>query len=402
MTEEERYKARGVSAQKEDVHAAVDKADPGLFPGAFCKIVPDALSGDDAYCLAMHADGAGTKSVAAYLYYKETGDLSVFEGIAQDALVMNTDDLLCVGAMGPFVYSNTIGRNARHVPGEVLKAILRGFEKVEALFAQWDMRLELTGGETADVGDVVNTLLLDATMTVRLPRNRVIDNRGVRAGDIIIGLASFGQATYEDAYNSGMGSNGLTSARHDLLGGDYATRYPESYDPGQPEHLRYCGPFTLGDPLPDTPLSIGQAILSPTRTYAPIIKALLENNREQVHALVHCTGGAQTKCLRAGSGIHYVKDNLFQPPPFFRTIREVTQTPWREMYQVFNMGHRMEVIGAATLLPVVQELGRKYGIEARQVGHCEAAGEDVSDKTSGGPTNRLTLKTPDGEEHYRL
>lgn len=390
----ERYKARGVSAQKEEVHAAVAGADAGLFPGAFCKLVPDVLGGDPAWCLAMHADGAGTKSVLAYLYYRETGDTRVFEGLAQDALVMNTDDLLCVGALGPYLYSNTIGRNARRVPGEVLQALLRGFERVADLFAGWDMPLVSTGGETADVGDVVNTLLLDVTMVTRLPREAVVANDRVQPGDVIIGLASDGQAAWETAPNSGIGSNGLTSARHDLLHQRYAAMYPESFDPDTPPDLRFSGPFGLQDAVPGSPLTVGQALLSPTRTYAPLVKALLEGHRAQVHALVHCTGGGQTKALRVGAGIHYVKDHLFEPPPLFRLIRRVTGTPWRELYQVLNMGHRLEVIGEPVLLPVLEALGREYGIAVRQVGHCEAA--------PAGERNRVTLHTPGGEEVYTL
>lgn len=398
MSPTDRYRARGVSAQKEDVHAAVAQAAPGLFPGAFCKLVPDVLSGDPAYALAMHADGAGTKSVVAYLYYRETGDSRVFEGIVQDAVVMNVDDLLCVGALGPYVYSNTIGRNARRIPGEVLQAMLHGFGRLEAQFGEWGMPLHATGGETADVGDVVNTLLLDVTMTTRVRRDAVIANRDVRPGDIIVGLASDGQAAYEAAYNSGIGSNGLTSARHDLLHPEYAARYAESFDPDLPPDLRYCGPFRLQDPLEGTPLSVGQALLSPTRTYAPVVRDLLATHRGQVHALVHCTGGGQTKCLRAGSGIRYVKDSLFPPPPLFRLIRRVTGTAWRELYQVFNMGHRLEVIGDPELLPALQGLGRTYGIAVRQVGHCEALPADEAD----GAANTLDLHTPGGVEHYRL
>ena len=396
----ERYRARGVSAQKEEVHAAVGRVDPGLFPGAFCKIVPDVLSGDPAWCLAMHADGAGTKSVVAYLAYRETGDVSVFEGIAQDALVMNIDDLLCVGALGPYLYSNTIGRHARRLPGEGLQAVLRGFERLEAQYADWGLPLVATGGETADVGDVVQTLLLDVTVVTRLRRDAVVANDGVRPGDVIVGLASDGQTAYEPAYNSGIGSNGLTSARHDLLSGVYAAKYAESYDPMTPDSLRYSGPFRLEQALEGTPLTVGQALLSPTRSYAPVIKALLEGHRGLVGALVHCTGGGQTKCLRTGRGIHYVKDALFEPPPLFRLIRRVSGTDWRELYQVFNMGHRMEVIGRPALLPALEAIGRQYGLAVRKVGHCEAAPEPVPADAPPGAANRLTLHTPGGVETY--
>ena len=400
----ERYRRRGVSAQKEEVHAAVGAADPGLFPGAFCKLVPDVLGCDPAWCLAMHADGAGTKSVVAYLAWRETGDARVFEGIAQDALVMNVDDLLCVGALGPYLYSNTIGRHARRLPGAVLQAILRGFARLEAQYADWGMPLLATGGETADVGDVVATLLLDVTVVTRLRRDAVIANSGVRPGDVIIALASDGQATYEARPNSGIGSNGLTSARHDLLSRFYAERYPETADPETPAELVYSGPYRLEAALPGTALSVGEALLSPTRSHAPLIKALLEGHRELVGALVHCTGGGQTKCLRSGRGIRYVKDALFAPPPLFQAIRECSGASWRELYQVFNMGHRLEVIGRPALLPVLEQIGRAYGVAVRQVGHCEAAPGRVASAAPQGAAaqsgNRLELHTPGGMEVY--
>ena len=389
----QRYRERGVSAQKEDVHAAVEQADPGLFPGAFCKIVPDHLGGDGDHCVAMHADGAGTKSALAYLWYRETGDPAVFRGIAQDALVMNVDDLLCVGALGPFLVSNTIGRNARLVPGEVISEIVAGFAQQAALFARWGVELVLTGGETADVGDLVRTVILDSTVAVRMRRGAVIANDRVKPGDAIIGLASDGQAAHETAHNSGMGSNGLTSARHDLLKSDYGRRYPETAEPDMPDHLRYSGPHALDDPLPGTPLSIGEALLSPTRTYTPVIKALLESHAGKVSALVHCTGGGQTKNLRVGRGLHYVKGSPFPPPPLFAAIQQASGASWREMYEVFNMGHRMEVIGDAALLPVLEEIGREYGIAVRQVGHCEASPQ--------APGNMVTIETPGGPEVYR-
>ena len=390
MSEAERYKARGVSASKAEVHEAVRQSHPGLYPGAFCKLVPDTLSGSPDHALAMHADTAGTKSVLAYLYFKETGDAEVFAGIAQDALVMNLDDLLCVGATGPFLVSNTIGRNARLVPGEVLRAIIGGYEALAQRFAQWGIALDLTGGETADVGDLVRTVDVGATVVARMPRAQVIANDRVRPGDVIIGLASDGQAAYEPEHNSGIGCNGLTSARHDLLTREYAAKYPETLDPGIPESLRYCGPHRVTDPLAGTPLTIGKALLSPTRTYAPLLMGLLREARPMVHALVHCTGGGQTKCLRTGSGIRYIKDNLFPPPPLFARIREVTGTPWREMYQVFNMGHRMEIIGRPALVPLVQALAQPLGLEVRVVGACH----------KGGPANQVVLHTPGGVETY--
>ncbi len=391
-TSAERYRARGVSARKEDVHAALQGGDAGLFPMAFCKIVPDILTGDAAWCLAMHADGAGTKSALAYLVYRESGDLSVFRGIAQDALVMNLDDLLCVGAQGPFALSNTIGRNARRVPGEAIAEIIHGYDALAGQFRAWGVEIVPTGGETADVGDLVGTLIVDATLTTRMRRSEVIGNDRVRPGDVIIGLASFGQATYEPRYNAGIGSNGLTSARHDLLHKDYALKYPETFDPDQPEPLRYSGPFHVSDPLEGTGITIGQALLSPTRTFAPIIVPLLGEHRDHISALVHCTGGGQTKCLRAGEGIHYVKSDLFPPPPLFRAIRRASQTPWRELYQVFNMGHRLEIIGPEDLVPVVEELASRVGVDVRVVGHCEAS--------PLGARNLLTLTTPGGVERY--
>ena len=389
-----RYRARGVSPAKEEVHAALEGADPGLFPGAFCKIVPDGLTGDPAYCLVMHADGAGTKSAAAYLQYRETGDARVFRGIAQDALVMNSDDLLCVGALGPFLVSNTIGRNARLVPGEVIRELVAGFEEQAVRFRNWGIEVQLAGGETADVGDVVRTLIVDATVTVRMRRDAVIAGEGVKPGDVIIGLASAGKAAYEERYNSGIGSNGLTSARHDLLHADYGERYPETMEPALPGNLRYRGPFRLEDSLPETPLTIGEALLSPTRSYAPLVRPLLQRQRGRISAIVHCSGGGQTKSLRTGTGIHYVKDNPFPVPPLFATLQQVSETSWREMYEVFNMGHRMEVIGPEELLPVVEALGREVGIEVRRVGYCEAS--------PIAPKNRVTLHTPGGIEIYDL
>ncbi len=390
----DRYQARGVSARKEEVHAAIRGSDPGLFPGAFCKLVPDVLTGDPAWCLAMHADGAGTKAALAYLVWRETGDAQVFRGLAQDALVMNVDDLLCVGALGPFVLSNTIGRNARRVPGEVLAELIAGYDEQAQRFTEWGLQVLPTGGETADLGDLVATLVVDATVTSRLRRADVIANDRARPGHLIYGLASFGQTAYEAAYNSGIGCNGLTSARHDLLHRDYAQRYPETCDAQSPAALRYAGPFHVQDALPGTLLTVGQALLSPTRTYAPVLRALLAGHRDQVSALIHCTGGGQTKCLRVGQGLHYVKDALFPLPPLFQTIKDVSGTSWREMYQVFNMGHRFEVIGPPSLQAPLEAICRGFNLEMRVVGHCEAASDP--------PRNEVTLHTPGGVEHYTL
>lgn len=389
---DERYRARGASARKEEVHAAIAGEAAGLFPKAFCKIVPDALAGDPEWCVAMHADGAGTKSALAYLVYRETGDLSVFRGIAQDALVMNLDDLLCVGATGPFLLSNTIGRNARRVPGEAIAEIIRAYAELAEQYRAWGLEIVPAGGETADVGDLVGTLIVDATMTARLRRRDVVANSRVSPGDIVIGLSSSGQALYEHAYNAGIGSNGLTSARHDLLHKDYALKYPETFDPDQPVRLRYSGPFHVTDTLPGTSVTVGQAMLSPARTYAPVLAPLLDRHRARISALVHCTGGGQTKCLRAGEGIHYVKDDLFPLPPLFDAIRSVTGTPWRELYQVFNMGHRMEIVAPEDLWPAVEELASRVDVEARVVGHCEAS--------PLGKRNVLTVMTPGGAERY--
>ncbi len=387
-----RYQSRGVSSKKEDIHKAIQHLDQGLFPTAFCKIVEDHLGEDPEYCNIMHADGAGTKSSLAYLYYRNSGDPSIFEGIAQDAIVMNIDDLLCVGAYDRILLSNTIGRNAKLVPGEVIQAIIDGNEKFVQLLQSLGIVITTTGGETADVGDLLRTVIVDSTVTLRLRREEVIANNLIRPGDIIVGLASFGQTSYETEYNSGIGSNGLTSARHELLHEDYAHQYPESFDPAIPQDLVYTGPFHLDDPLEGTPLTVGKALLSPTRTYAPIIKELLMEHKSLVSGLVHCSGGGQTKCLRFGQGIEYVKDNLFPVPPLFRTIQRVSHTSWKEMYEVFNMGHRMEIIGSAQLLPIVQEICAKYNLQVRQVGRCEAS------KGS----NRLTISSEHGVFEYQL
>ncbi len=368
-----RYQSRGVSSKKEEIHQAIRHVDQGLFPNAFCKVVEDYLGNDPAYCNVMHADGAGTKASLAYLYYQETGDLSVFEGIAQDALVMNLDDLLCVGIVDHILLSSTIGRHAKLISGQVIQKIIEGNEKLIKQLAELGISLITTGGETADVGDLVRTLIVDSTVTARVPRGHIITNEKIQAGNIIMGLASFGKTSYESQYNSGIGSNGLTSARHDLLHSDYAQQFPESYDPAIPKNLVYSGPFHLSDPLEDTPLTIGQALLSPTRTYAPIIRELLNEHRSEISGIIHCSGGGQTKCLKFGKGIRYVKNNLFSVPPLFKTIQEVSNTDWSEMYEVFNMGHRMEIIGPPHLLPILEEIGKKYELEVRQIGYCEAS-----------------------------
>lgn len=385
----ERYMQRGVSASKEDVHNAIRNVDKGLYPKAFCKIIPDILGGDEAYCNIMHADGAGTKSSLAYLYWKETGDLSVWKGIAQDALIMNIDDLLCVGAVDGILVSSTIGRNKHLVPGEVIAAIINGTEELLAELRAQGIGVHATGGETADVGDLVRTIIVDSTVTCRMKRADVIDNARISAGDVIVGLASFGQAVYETQYNGGMGSNGLTSARHDVLEHSLAKRYPESYDAQTPEELVYSGSKALTDPIEGTPLDAGRLILSPTRTYAPIIKAILDELRPEIHGMVHCSGGAQTKVLHFVQGKHVIKDNLFPTPPLFELIQQESGTPWAEMYKVFNMGHRMELYVAPEHAARIIEISESFGVPAQIVGRVEAA-----------ETNHLTIRSPYGELHY--
>ena len=369
-----RYSERGVSASKEDVHQAIKNVDKGLFPKAFCKIVPDFLTGDEEYCLVMHADGAGTKSSLAYMYWRETGDLSVWKGIAQDALVMNLDDLLCVGATENIMLSSTIGRNKKLIPGEVISAIIRGTEELIDELGAYGLKIHATGGETADVGDLVRTIIVDSTVTARMKRADVIDNRNIQAGDVIVGLASYGQSNYETFYNGGMGSNGLTSARHDVFGNYLKEKYPESFDPNLPEDLVYTGNMKLTDPVPGTPLDAGKLVLSPTRTYAPVIKALFEKiDRTQIHGMVHCSGGAQTKILHFVDNLHVVKDDLFDLPPLFALIQEQSGTDWREMYQVFNCGHRMEIYLPEAYADKVIETSGQFGIEARIIGRVEAS-----------------------------
>lgn len=368
----QRYMQRGVSASKEDVHNAIKNIDKGIFPQAFCKIIPDILGGDPEYCNIMHADGAGTKSSLAYLYWKETGDLSVWKGIAQDALIMNIDDLLCVGAVDNILVSSTIGRNKMLVPGEVISAIINGTDELLAELREMGVGVYATGGETADVGDLVRTIIVDSTVTCRMRRSDVIDNADIRPGDVIVGLASFGQATYEKEYNGGMGSNGLTSARHDVFSKYLADKYPESYDKAVPEELVYSGGLKLTDAVEGSPVDAGKLVLSPTRTYAPVVKKLLDALRPKIHGMVHCSGGAQTKVLHfVGDNCRVVKDNLFPVPPLFRTIKEQSGTDWSEMYKVFNMGHRLEVYIAPEYADEVITVSKSFNIDAQIVGRIE-------------------------------
>ncbi|MGN0217866.1 MAG: AIR synthase-related protein [Bacteroidaceae bacterium] len=367
-----RYMMRGVSAAKEDVHNAIKNIDKGIFPQAFCKIIPDILGGDPEYCNIMHADGAGTKSSLAYMYWRETGDLSVWKGIAQDALVMNTDDLLCVGAVDNILVSSTIGRNKMLIPGEVISAIINGTDQLMQELREMGIGIYGTGGETADVGDLVRTIIVDSTVTCRMKRSDVINNANIRPGDVIVGLSSSGQATYEKEYNGGMGSNGLTSARHDVFAKYLAQKYPESYDHAVPEELVYSGTKRLDDAIADCPLTAGKMVLSPTRTYAPVIKKLLDELRPEIHGMVHCTGGAQTKVLHfVSDNCRVVKDNMFPIPPLFKTIQEESQTDWSEMYKVFNMGHRMEIYVRPEVADQVIAISRSFHIDAQVVGHIE-------------------------------
>lgn len=380
---------RGVSAAKEDVHSAIRNIDKGLYPKAFCKIIPDLLGGDPEWCNIMHADGAGTKSSLAYAYWRETGDLSVWKGIAQDALIMNLDDLLCVGATDNILVSSTIGRNKRLIPGEVIAAIINGTEDLLASMREMGVGIYSTGGETADVGDLVRTIIVDSTVTCRMRRADVIDNANIRPGDVIVGLASFGQATYEDSYNGGMGSNGLTSARHDVFNKTVAEKYPETYDNAIDEELVYCGGVGLADKVEGVSVDAGHLVLSPTRTYAPVIKKILSEMRADIHGMVHCTGGAQTKVLHFVDGVHVVKDNMFPVPPLFALIQKQSGTDWREMYKVFNMGHRMEIYLSPENAARVMEISESFGIPARVIGRVEA-----SDKTS------LTITSEYGTFEY--
>lgn len=369
-----RYALRGVSASKEDVHNAIKNIDKGLFPQAFCKIVPDYLTQDEQYCLIMHADGAGTKSSLAYMYWKETGDLSVWKGIAQDALIMNIDDLLCVGATDNILLSSTIGRNKNLIPSEVISAIINGTEELIAELKAFGVTIHSTGGETADVGDIVRTIIVDSTVTARMKRADVIDNANIQSGDVIVGLASFGQAKYEKSYNGGMGSNGLTSARHDVFDHYLAQKYPESFDAAVPADLIYSGKVKLTDAVKDSPIDAGKLVLSPTRTYAPIIKKILEKYKsDTIHGMVHCSGGAQTKVLHFVDNVHVIKDNLFPVPPLFQLIQQQSKTDWKEMYQVFNCGHRMEIYIPENTAADIIEISKSFGVDARIVGRVEAS-----------------------------
>jgi phosphoribosylformylglycinamidine cyclo-ligase len=385
-----RYAQRGVSAQKEDVHQAIKNVDKGLYPKAFCKIIPDVLTGSEDHAIVMHADGAGTKSTLAYMYWKETGDLSVWKGIAQDALIMNTDDLLCVGATQNILLSSTIGRNKNHIPGEVIAAIIEGTEELLETLNNWGVSIYSTGGETADVGDLVRSIIVDSTVTARLNKKHIIDNANIQAGDVIVGLSSSGQATYETEYNGGMGSNGLTSARHDVFSKELAAKYPESFDPTVPEDLVYSGSKQLTDALEGVPIDIGKLVLSPTRTYAPIVHQIFQNiDRSQIHGMIHCSGGAQTKILHFIDRLHVIKDALFPVPPLFDLIQKESQTSGREMYQVFNMGHRMEFYVPPSQADEIISISNSFNVDAKIVGRVEASS-----------VKKLNLKTPYGSYEY--
>lgn len=389
MNDSLKYSQRGVSASKEDVHEAIKNIDKGLFPKAFCKIIPDILSGDDDYCTLMHADGAGTKSSLAYMYWKETGDLSVWKGIAQDAIIMNLDDLICVGATENILLSSTIGRNKNRIPGEVIKAIIQGTEEILAQLREMGISIFSTGGETADVGDLVQTIIVDSTVTARMKREDVIDNANIQAGDVIVGLESFGQASYETEYNGGMGSNGLTSARHDVFAHYLADKYPESYDAQVPEELVYSGNMKLTDATEVKGIDAGKLVLSPTRTYAPIIKAMLDQYRSQIHGMVHCSGGAQTKVMHFIDNLHIIKDNLFDVPPLFKLIQEQSGTDWKEMYKVFNMGHRMELYVPQAIADKLISISKSFNVDAKIIGRVEAS-----------PSKKLNIKSEFGEFLY--
>ena len=388
-TQDNRYSRRGVSAQKEDVHKAIKNVNKGLFPKAFCKIVPDYLTNDEDYCLVMHADGAGTKSSLAYMYWKETGDISVWKGIAQDALIMNIDDLLCVGATDNIVLSSTIGRNKNLIPGEVISAIINGTEELLSELNSFGVKIHSTGGETADVGDLVRTIIVDSTVTARLKRDEVIDNANIADGDVIVGLSSFGRATYEKEYNGGMGSNGLTSARHDVFENYLAEKYPESFDHAVPADLVYSGNVKLTDKIEGVSIDAGKLVLSPTRTYAPIIIKMLEKHRKNIHGMVHCSGGAQTKILHFVENLHIIKDNLFEVPPLFKLIQKQSKTSWREMYQVFNCGHRMELYVPQEIAEDLINISKSFGVDAQIVGRVEKS-----------DTKELSISSPYGKFKY--
>lgn len=384
-----RYQARGVSAGKEDVHNAIKKLDKGLFPKAFCKIIPDYLTGDESHCVVMHADGAGTKSSLAYMYWKKTGDLSVWKGIAQDALIMNIDDLLCVGATGPILLSSTIGRNKNLIPGEVISEIINGTEELLQELRDHGIEIYSTGGETADVGDLVRTIIVDSTVICRMKRSDVISNHTIQPGDVIVGLASFGKAIYESEYNGGMGSNGLTSARHDVFTKKLASEFPDSFDPNVPSEYIYSGTKNLLDEIEGTPLDAGKLVLSPTRTYAPIIKKILDQHRSEIHGMVHCSGGAQTKVLHFVDNVHVIKDNLFPTPPLFDLIQKESNTDWKEMYKVFNMGHRMELYVKPDIAESIISISKSFDVDARIVGRVESSTEA-----------KVTIKSDKGNFEY--
>jgi phosphoribosylformylglycinamidine cyclo-ligase len=385
----DRYNQRGVSASKEDVHQAISKLDKGLFPKAFCKIVPDYLGHDENFCTVMHADGAGTKSSLAYIYWRETGDLSVWKGIAQDAIIMNIDDLLCVGATGNILLSSTIGRNKSLIPGEVIAAVINGTEEVLEMLRSHGLNIISTGGETADLGDLVKTIVVDSTVVSRMKRSDVIDNSKIQAGDVVVGLASYGQTTYESSYNGGMGSNGLTSARHDVFHKEYAVKYPESYDNNIMADLVYGGSRRLTDKVDGSPLDAGKLVLSPTRTYAPVIIEVLKDLRSKIHGMVHCSGGAQTKVLHFVDNVHVIKDNLFPIPPLFKLIQQQSKTDWKEMYKVFNMGHRMELYLEEKYAQPVIDIARSYNLDAKIIGRVEPS-----------DNKKVTVKSEAGEFSY--
>jgi phosphoribosylformylglycinamidine cyclo-ligase len=389
MRKDERYNLRGVSASKEDVHSAIKNLDKGLFPNAFCKVIPDYLTGDEDYCNIMHADGAGTKSSLAYMYWKETGDISVWKGIAQDALIMNLDDLLCVGAVDNILLSSTIGRNKNLIPGEVLSQIINGTEELLSEYRKMGVNIYSTGGETADVGDLVRTIIVDSTVTCRMKREDVITNEKIQAGDVIVGLSSSGLASYETEYNGGMGSNGLTSARHDVFEKYLAKKYPESFDNAVPEELVYSGNCKLTDEVEGVDIDAGKLVLSPTRTYAPIIKKILDQFRSQIHGMIHCSGGAQTKVLNFVDDIHIVKDNMFSVPPLFKLIKEQSGTSWDEMYKVFNMGHRFELYVPEEIAEKIIAISEEFKVDAQIIGRCEP-----------NKGKKLTIKSEFGEFEY--
>lgn len=384
----ERYSQRGVSASKEDVHLAIKNIDKGLYPNAFCKIVDDKLTHDPDYCVVMHADGAGTKSSLAYIYWKETGDVSVWKGIAQDAIVMNLDDLLCVGVTDKILLSSTIGRNKNLIPGEVISEIINGTEEILQMLRDYGVGIYSTGGETADVGDLVKTIIVDSTVTSRIERNKVIENN-IQPGDVIVGLSSYGKATYESEYNGGMGSNGLTSARHDVFHNHYKEKYPESFDPSIPSELVYTGNYNVTDMVAESPLDIGKLVLSPTRTYAPVMNSILEELRDKIHGIIHCSGGAQTKVLHFVEDLHVIKDNLLEVPILFKLIQEQSDTDWKEMYKVFNMGHRMEIYLPEEYADSIIQIANSFDIEAQVIGRVEKSSE-----------KKLTIKSPYGEFNY--